>query len=224
MEGSRKGRPGGAKLDAELGTTLCPRRFLQSLACCPRSFCFFLPTCLLGSGCFANRLAVRLPCSQPDTALRYLHSPSFACVFPSSRLAPRSLRRPTYSSRRLQCRRRSPQKISSSEPARRALTSIRGSSMGLKSRSTSNRRPRRITRGAWVYGRGRFTALSPLHTFREAHTLNRYAQEHPGADPYDLETLKGFVRMMAYGIDGVYSDPKAGKKSILQYWKDFTAG
>jgi len=30
--------------------------------------------------------------------------------------------------------------------------------------------------------------------------------------------------MMAYGIDGTYGDPKAGEKSVLQYWKDFTAG
>ena len=29
---------------------------------------------------------------------------------------------------------------------------------------------------------------------------------------------------MAYGIDGIYGDPKAGEKSVLQYWKDFTAG
>ncbi|KAL2041983.1 hypothetical protein N7G274_005171 [Stereocaulon virgatum] len=53
---------------------------------------------------------------------------------------------------------------------------------------------------------------------------NGYARDHPGADPYDLETLKDFVRMMAYGIDGIYGDPKAGEKSVLQYWKDFTAG
>ncbi|KAL8648857.1 MAG: hypothetical protein Q9210_004743 [Variospora velana] len=51
-----------------------------------------------------------------------------------------------------------------------------------------------------------------------------YAQDHPGADPYVLETLKGFVRTMAYGIDGAYGDPKAGEKTVLQYWKDFTAG
>ena len=29
---------------------------------------------------------------------------------------------------------------------------------------------------------------------------------------------------MAYGIDGTYGDPTAGEKSVLQYWKDFTAG
>lgn len=30
--------------------------------------------------------------------------------------------------------------------------------------------------------------------------------------------------MMAYGMDGIYGDPEAGEKSVLQYWKDFTAG
>ena len=80
---------------------------------------------------------------------------------PSSGFAPRSLRRLNCSSRRLQCRRRSPRRISFSELGRRALTSTRRSSMALKSRSTSNPRPRRTTRGPWVYGMGRFTAFCP---------------------------------------------------------------
>ena len=53
---------------------------------------------------------------------------------------------------------------------------------------------------------------------------NRYARDRPGANPYDLETLKDFVREMASGIDGTYGDAIAGEKSVLQYWKDFTAG
>ncbi|KAL2039086.1 hypothetical protein N7G274_008135 [Stereocaulon virgatum] len=48
---------------------------------------------------------------------------------------------------------------------------------------------------------------------------NGYTQDHPGADPYDLETLKDFVREIAYGIDVAYGDPKAGEKSVLQCWK-----
>ena len=46
---------------------------------------------------------------------------------------------------------------------------------------------------------------------------SRYARDRPGADPYDLETLKDFVREMAYGIDGVYGNAIAGEKSVLQY-------
>ncbi|KAK3169331.1 hypothetical protein OEA41_008714 [Lepraria neglecta] len=59
---------------------------------------------------------------------------------------------------------------------------------------------------------------------RSLDLWNGYAQSHPGADPYDLETLKDFVREIAYGIDGIYDDPTAGEKTVLQYWKDFTAG
>ena len=70
---------------------------------------------------------------------------------------------------------------------------------------------------------GKSTALD-LCAFPEKLTdlthypsLNRYAQHHPGADLYDLEILKGFVRTMAYGIDDAYGDPKAGEKTVLQY-------
>ena len=82
----------------------------------------------------------------------------------------------------------------------------------------------------WIYGTGKSTALglcafSQEPTDLTSHTTsNRYAQDHPGADAYNLETLKGFVRTIAYGIDGAYDDPKAGEKTILQYWKDSTAG
>ena len=65
-------------------------------------------------------------------------------------------------------------------------------------------------------------ALACLRTFTA--TGNRYARDRPGADPYDLETLKDFVKEMAYGIGGTYGDAIAGEKSVLQYWKDFTAG
>lgn len=63
--GARQEAPWGAKLDAEFGTMLCPRCLLQGLACCPRAFCFFLPTCLARSGCFASRPTIRLVCSNP---------------------------------------------------------------------------------------------------------------------------------------------------------------
>ena len=81
------------------------------------------------------------------------------------------------------------------------------------------------TRGPWVYGTGRLAFSRPgtfLPFFTDAG--NRYAQDRPGADPYDLETLKDLVREMAYGIDGTYGDATVGEKPVLQYWKDFTAG
>ena len=32
---------------------------------------------------------------------------------------------------------------------------------------------------------------------------NRFVQENPGASPYKLESLKEFVRIMAYAVDGM---------------------
>lgn len=39
-----------------------------------------------------------------------------------------------------------------------------------------------------------------------------------------MEALKDFVRTVAYAIDGIYGDPEGCEKTVLQYWKDFTAG
>lgn len=113
---------------------------------------------------------------------------------------------------------------------RRVLRSTQRSSTVLKSRSTLNPRPIKITLVPWVCGRGRSTALTSYPISKEAYLAdthphsNRYAQTHPDADPYDLKPLKGFVRTIAYGIDDIYGDPKADEKTVLQYWKDFTAG
>lgn len=79
--------------------------------------------------------------------------------------------------------------------------------------------------GLWVYGTGSFTVLRPgVSSSFFTDTGNRYARDCPGADPYDLETSKDFVREMAYGIDGTYGDAIAGENPVLQYWKDSTAG
>lgn len=59
---------------------------------------------------------------------------------------------------------------------------------------------------------------------RKVELWNQYAEEHPGATPYDMESLKDFVKNIAYGIDGVEDDPKAALTTVGQYWKDFTAG
>ena len=39
-----------------------------------------------------------------------------------------------------------------------------------------------------------------------------------------MESLKDFVKNIAYGIDGAEDDPKAALTTVGQYWKDFTAG
>lgn len=41
--------------------------------------------------------------------------------------------------------------------------------------------------------------------------------------PIQLKDLEEFVKMIAYGINGVYSNSNAGEKTVFQYWKDFTA-
>ena len=96
-----------------------------SLACCPGSFCFFLPTCLPCPRYFVKRLAVRFRCfcclQQDRTTLSFhisLPSPPF-------QFCPRNLLRLSCSLCRQQCRRRSPRRISSSEPMRRVLGSTR---------------------------------------------------------------------------------------------------
>ena len=72
--------PRGCKTGCRAYAMPSPRRFLQNLACCPRSFCFFLPTCLPRSGCFASHPAIRLVYSNPGIALRNLHSLSL-CLY-----------------------------------------------------------------------------------------------------------------------------------------------
>lgn len=67
----------------------------------------------------------------------------------------------------------------------------------------------------WGYGTGRSIALVPGAFCKKLTFVKQYARDHPGADPYDLEILKDFVRMMAYGIDGIYGDPKVGEESVL---------
>ena len=173
----------------------------KAWSACPRAFCFFLPTCLpCPRRCFANHLAVRLRCSQQDRAA--LFDFRVTLLFPSESIqsCPPSLLRLGCSLCRQQCPRRSLQRISSSELVQRVPGSTRRFSMALKFRNTSHPRLRRITRVPWVCGTGDSPALGLVRLFKESHfpdphpTSNRYTQDHPGADPYDLETLKDFVR------------------------------
>ena len=106
---------------------------------------------------------------------------------------------------------------------RRAPRLLRRLLIVLKSINTLKTRPQRTTPVPWIYRTGKSTALGLCALLKKPTDLiprptsNRYTQDHFSADPYDLEILKGFVRMMAYGIDSAYSDPKAGEKPVLQY-------
>ena len=91
----------------------------------------------------------------------------------------------------------------------------------LKSINTLKTRPQRTTPVPWIYRTGKSTALG-LCAFSKkptnlipCPTSNRYAQDYFSADPYDLETLKGFIRTIAYGIDSAYSNPKVVEKIVL---------
>ncbi|KND89402.1 hypothetical protein TOPH_06078, partial [Tolypocladium ophioglossoides CBS 100239] len=55
---------------------------------------------------------------------------------------------------------------------------------------------------------------------------NQYAEEHADDDPspYDLKSLKDFMKEIAFGIDGAEDDPNPGEGTVLVYWKQFMAG
>jgi len=163
LNGESQQDGGGPQLAPLVSKTGCkayampsPRYFVQRLACCPCSFCFFLPTCLPCSRSCANCLLIRLRSQQDRAALSLCLS-----SFPSLSILPALFTPSAMLSRRYQCRRRSPRRIFSSELVRRVLTSTRRSSMALKSRNPFNPRPRRTTRMPWIYGRGKSTSLRP---------------------------------------------------------------
>ena len=170
MEGGQSWLPGGAELDAETMPCPFPRHFLQSLACCPRSFCFcILPVYLVP---IVSPLVPQYAFSAPSsllptqTYITWALSPCQSLLFVLSSLYSHSSLCPNCSGCCWICRRRSPRRISSSELARRVLTSTRPSSMALSSRNTLNPRLRKTTRGHWASGMGKFTALTP-HDFRK---------------------------------------------------------
>jgi len=52
----------------------------------------------------------------------------------------------------------------------------------------------------------------------------RYVENYPGADVSDLKSLKDFMKDVAFGINGAEDDPDPLKKTVMVYWKQFTAG
>uniref|UniRef100_A0A093VB45 Uncharacterized protein n=1 Tax=Talaromyces marneffei PM1 TaxID=1077442 RepID=A0A093VB45_TALMA len=63
--------------------------------------------------------------------------------------------------------------------------------------------------------------------YKNAHGMWLEFCAHKGKDPvasaYDLESLKDFVKQLAYGIEGIYDDEIAGQGSVKVIWKRFTA-
>ena len=53
--------------------------------------------------------------------------------------------------------------------------------------------------------------------------INSYQKLDPGAKLDNFQTPKGFMRRVAYAIDGRYNDEKTCLKTVRQYWKDATA-
>jgi hypothetical protein len=54
--------------------------------------------------------------------------------------------------------------------------------------------------------------------------INRCEIRHPGATPTSIEASKDFVRIIAYGIESKYDDPKACLSTIVLTYKNFTSG
>ena len=54
--------------------------------------------------------------------------------------------------------------------------------------------------------------------------MSRYELRHPTSTPTSIEASKDFTRIIAYGIEGKYDDPNACLSSVVQTYKNFTAG
>lgn len=54
--------------------------------------------------------------------------------------------------------------------------------------------------------------------------MKRYGKDHPGATPTSIEASKDFVRILAFGIEGKYDDPKACLSTVVQTYKNFAGG
>jgi hypothetical protein len=48
--------------------------------------------------------------------------------------------------------------------------------------------------------------------------------EHSNASTYDLISLKDFMKTVTFSIDEADDDPNPAEKTVMVYWKQFTAG
>ena len=51
----------------------------------------------------------------------------------------------------------------------------------------------------------------------------KYAEDHPNANVSDLLSLKDFMKDVVFGIKGAEDDPDPLGKTVIVYWKQFTA-
>lgn len=62
---------------------------------------------------------------------------------------------------------------------------------------------------------------------RMINLWNQYAEDrikdNPETSPYNLASLKDFVKEIAFGINGVKDDPNPAEGTVLVYWKQFMA-
>jgi hypothetical protein len=63
-----------------------------------------------------------------------------------------------------------------------------------------------------------------IEVVRPCLCQNRFVQENPGASLYNLESLKEFVRIMAYAVDGMEGNGTAALETVRNYWNFFSAG
>ena len=79
-----------------------------------------------------------------------------------------------------------------------------------------------ITDGLWLCGTGKCTFNYSF--WHRRWQSNSFRSEHPDASPIDIESSKGFVKCLAFGIEGSFGDPNAALSTIVQYYKDFAGG
>jgi hypothetical protein len=54
--------------------------------------------------------------------------------------------------------------------------------------------------------------------------VSRYEIRNPGSTPTSIEASKDSARIITYGIRGKHDDPNACLSSVVQTYKNFTAG
>jgi hypothetical protein len=54
--------------------------------------------------------------------------------------------------------------------------------------------------------------------------LDSYAQRKPGASLTSLKDPKDFMKKITFAIDGKYGDPMTCLGTVVQIWKNLTAG
>lgn len=60
--------------------------------------------------------------------------------------------------------------------------------------------------------------------YESSLTLSRrYQKQHPEASPYELKSLKDFIRKFAYSIDGTEGVDVPGSETVRKQWNAFTA-